>query len=64
MRKKLKLSSDTGNSGSKKCKWGYGGVWWRCIWWESAVRQLAEQKLNISDINGETEAMKWIGYNT
>jgi hypothetical protein len=28
MQKKLKLSSDGGNSGSKKCKQGYGGVWW------------------------------------
>jgi tRNA G26 N,N-dimethylase Trm1 len=27
MRKKLKLSSDGGNVGSKKCKRGYGGVW-------------------------------------
>jgi hypothetical protein len=27
MWKKLKLSYDGGNYGSKKCKWGYGGVW-------------------------------------
>jgi hypothetical protein len=29
MRKKLKLSSDGGDSGSKKCKRGFGGV---CVW--------------------------------
>jgi hypothetical protein len=29
MRKKLKLSSDGGDSGSKKYKRGYGGVWRR-----------------------------------
>jgi hypothetical protein len=32
MRKKMKLSSDGSDSGSKKCKRGYGGanggVWW------------------------------------
>jgi hypothetical protein len=27
MRKKMKLISDGGDSGGKKCKWGYGGVW-------------------------------------
>jgi hypothetical protein len=27
MRKKRKLASDGGDSGSKKCKRGYGGVW-------------------------------------
>jgi hypothetical protein len=27
MWKKLKLSLDGGDSGSKKCKKGYGGVW-------------------------------------
>jgi hypothetical protein len=27
MRDKFKLSSDSGNSCSKKCKQGYGGVW-------------------------------------
>jgi hypothetical protein len=28
--KKLKLTSDGGDSGGKKCKWGYGRVWW-CV---------------------------------
>jgi hypothetical protein len=28
MQKKLKLSSDGGDSGNKKFKRGYGGVWW------------------------------------
>jgi hypothetical protein len=28
MQKKLKLSLDDGNSGSKKCKQGYDGIWW------------------------------------
>jgi hypothetical protein len=27
MREKLKLNSDDGDSGGKKCKRGYGGVW-------------------------------------
>jgi hypothetical protein len=27
MQKELKFHSDGGNSGNKKCKWGYGGVW-------------------------------------
>jgi hypothetical protein len=49
MRNKLKLSSDSANSGSKNCKKGYGGaysgVWWSlesggrfcgwCVWQES-----------------------------
>jgi hypothetical protein len=26
-RKRIKLSCDSGNSGSKKCKRGYGGTW-------------------------------------
>jgi hypothetical protein len=37
IRKKMKLSSDGGDSGSKKCKWDYDdacGV----VWWESGVR--------------------------
>jgi hypothetical protein len=28
MQNKFKLSSDSGDSDSKKCKQGYGGVWW------------------------------------
>jgi hypothetical protein len=28
MRKKIGIKFDGGDSGSKKCKRGYGGIWW------------------------------------
>jgi hypothetical protein len=41
MRKKLKLSSDGGDSGSKKCKRGYGGACCGvCVCRESGDRRL------------------------
>jgi hypothetical protein len=40
-REKLKLSSESGDFGSKKCKRGYGGAYVRsggvCVWWQSRV---------------------------
>jgi hypothetical protein len=54
MRKKLKLSSDGGDSGSKKCERGYGGAYggvWRSLRlagvWSQAVSFVLERSAGI-----------------
>jgi hypothetical protein len=54
IRKKFKLSSDGGDSGSKNCWWGYGGVYvrdWRSLRFGESLESGFSHRRNVFALN-------------